>query len=257
MGPGGLPLFYLDQIRERYPVVLHGVSLNIGSADPLNQNHLTSLKKLVARVNPPWVSDHLCWTGSHGHNLHDLLPLPYNEETMKHVVKRIQEVQNFLERPILLENVSSYMEYVHSTMTEWEFLSTVCEESNCLILLDINNIYVSSVNHNFNPLDFIYGVPNKRVVQFHLAGHSHKKTHLLDTHDHAIKKDVWNLYEKALHHFGPVSTMIERDDKIPPFPKLLEELNRAKTIFNDTFHDASPVKFKNNTISSLEAHYSP
>ncbi len=252
---GGRPLFYLDQIRERYPVVLHGVSLNIGSTDPLNKDHLQRLKKLISRVNPPWVSDHLCWTGVGGHNLHDLVPLPYNEETIQHVVRRVKQVQDFLERPILLENVSSYMEYTSSTMPEWEFLERVSEESDCKILLDINNIYVSSINHNFNSMDYINAIPINRVVQFHLAGHSNMKTHLLDTHDHAVKKDVWDLYKKALERFGKISTMIERDDKIPPFPSLVNELSKAKKIFHQVYAASFFSTAKNRKIT-LEAHFS-
>lgn len=252
---GGRPLFFLDQIRQKYPIVLHGVSLNIGSTDPLNQDHLQRLKKLIERVNPPWVSDHLCWTGVGRHNLHDLIPLPYNEETIRHVVERVKQVQDFLERPLLLENVSSYMEYTSSTMTEWDFLTAVSVESDCRILLDINNIYVSSINHNFNSMDYLNAIPNDRVVQFHLAGHSNKKTHLLDTHDHAVKKDVWDLYREALLRFGKISTMIERDDKIPPFPSLADELGRAKKIFSEVY-DKPIFSIRQNPEIALEAHYS-
>ncbi len=232
---GGRPLFFLDQIRERYPIVLHGVSLSIGSTDPLNQDYLKKLKKLIQRVNPPWVSDHLCWTGVLGHNVHDLLPLPYNEETLRHVIMRVKHVQDYLERPILLENVSSYMEFVDSPMTEWEFLARIAEEANCFILLDINNIFVSSQNHSYNPMDYIAAIPTHRVKQFHVAGHSNKKTHLLDTHDHKVKKKVWDLYQKALQRFGPTSTLLERDDKIPAFPKLMEEISEAKKIFKNVY----------------------
>ncbi|MDO8518540.1 MAG: DUF692 domain-containing protein [Deltaproteobacteria bacterium] len=228
MGIGGRPLAVLDQVCERYPVVLHGVSLSIGSTDPLNRAYLKNLKNLVCRVNPAWVSDHLCWTGVDGINLHDLLPLPYTEEALRHVVRRVKKVQDFLERPLVLENVSSYLEFSDSTMTEWEFLSAVCRASGCFILLDINNIYVSSFNHNFNPLDYLHGVPKDRVVQFHLAGHSKFKTHLIDTHDHLITKKVWELYREAVKIFGDVSTLIEWDDKIPPFPTLMKEVEKAK-----------------------------
>ncbi len=233
MVDGGRPLFILDQILAHYPVVMHGVSLSIGTTDPLNKDYLKKLKKLIGRVQPKWVSDHLCWTGAKGHNLHDLLPLPYNEETIHHVAGRIQQVQDFLGRQILIENVSSYMEFCNSTMPEWAFLKAVVEESDCKILLDINNIYVSSVNHNFNPIDYLEGIPVNRVIQFHLAGHSDMKTHLLDTHDHPVKNDVWELYRYALNRFGSVSTMIERDDAIPPFPKLMTELEIAKKIYEE------------------------
>lgn len=233
MVAGGRPLFVLDKIRENYPVVLHGVSLSIGSTDPLNRDYLKKLKNLIDRVQPAWVSDHLCWTGVGGRNLHDLLPLPYTFEAVSHVARRVRDVQDFLGRPILLENVSSYMEYTHSTLTEWEFLRAVCEEANCFILLDINNIYVSSVNHHFNAIDYLAAVPSERVGQFHLAGHQDKKTHLLDTHDHPVKKDVWELYAEALRRFGPISTLIEWDDKIPPFPRLMEEVEKAKILFQN------------------------
>lgn len=228
---GGQPLSILDRIRERYPIVLHGVSLSIGSADPLNKDYLKSLKKLIQRVNPPWVSDHLCWTGADRVNLHDLLPLPYREETAKHVIQRVLQVQDFLERQILLENVSSYMDFSHSTLTEWDFLATIAQEADCKILLDINNIYVSSVNHRFDPVTYLEAIPKDRVAQFHLAGHSRKKKYLLDTHDHSIPAPVWELYQKAVKRFGPTSTLIERDDRIPSFPKLLKELTLAKDLY--------------------------
>jgi len=254
MIPGGRPLSILDQVRERYPVVLHGVSLSIGSVDPLNKDYLKSLKALVKRVNPPWVSDHLCWTGAHGKNLHDLIPLPYTEETLRHVVKKLKAVQDFLERPFLIENVSSYMEFSDSAMTEWEFLSRIVEEADCGILLDINNIYVSSVNHSFDPREYLKAIPKNRVAQFHLAGHSNKGRFLLDTHDHPVKKDVWDLYREALRRFGPVSTMIERDDHIPPFAKLYEELSQAREIYQGLY-DSKQVSLENDPISPLEAHY--
>ena len=233
MVAGGHPLHILDQIRERYPVVLHGVSLSIGSTDALNYDYLKKLKALAKRVNPKWISDHLCWTSIKGHSVHDLLPLPYNEETLKHVVSRIKEVQDFLERPILIENVSSYMDYTTSNMTEWDFVAALANDSGCRLLLDINNVYVSAFNHHFDALTYFRALPQKRVAQFHLAGHSNMGTFLLDTHDHAVKKTVWDLYRSALEIFGPVATMIERDDKIPPFPKLEAELAKAKSIFQE------------------------
>lgn len=255
MVAGGRPIYTLNKIRERYPVVLHGVSLSIGSTDPLNQNYLRSLKKLIHEIKPVWVSDHLCWTGVGGHNLHDLLPLPYTEEALKHVIERVKQVQNFLGQQILLENVSSYLEFTHSTFDEAQFLSEVAEKADCKILLDINNIYVSSVNHSFDPLEYLKNIPKKRVVQFHLAGHSHKGTYLLDTHDHPIRKDVWALYQEALKYFGPVSTLIERDDHIPSFPILQKELTKAKALYQEIY-DSPRTKSPNNTKASLEAHYS-
>lgn len=233
MVPGGKPLYFLDKIREHYPMVAHGVSLSIGSSDPLNWDYLKQLKTLIARVKPSWVSDHLCWTGVNGLNMHDLLPLPYTEEALNHVVKRIKEVQDYLERQILLENVSSYVSFNESTFTEWEFLSAVANEANCLILLDINNIYVSAFNHKFDPYVYLNAIPSERVQQFHLAGHTNKTDHIIDTHDANIIDPVWELYAAAVKRFGNVSTLIERDDHIPPLPELLTELEYARKISSD------------------------
>jgi len=230
MVDGGKPLYYLDAIRERYPVVMHGVSMSIGSTDPLDKDYLKRLKQLAERVEPAWISDHLCWTGQGGHNLHDLMPLPYNEEAIKHVVERVRQVQDYLGRQILLENVSSYVTYRHSQMTEWEFYSAIVEEADCLMLLDINNIYVSAVNHNFDPHDYLYNVPSQRVRQFHLAGHEDHGDYIVDTHDHPVADPVWTLYSEALAHFGPVSSMIERDDNFPPFEELMQELQQVRDI---------------------------
>jgi len=228
--PGGKPLHYLDRIREHYPLVLHGVSLSIGGADPLDKSYLSQLKALVQRVEPCWVSDHLCWTGLDGINAHDLLPLPYTEEAVHHVAERVIQVQDWLGRRILLENVSSYLCYRDSRMSEWEFLTAVAETADCLILLDINNIHVSAVNHGFDPESYLDGVLPERVQQFHLAGHTNYGSHIIDTHDAAIVDAVWALYEKALRRFGDVSCMIERDDKIPSLQTLLDELQCARRI---------------------------
>lgn len=236
--PGGKPLYYLDKIRERYPIVMHGVSLSIGSTDPLNIDYLTQLKTLAARINPPWISDHLCWTGVHGLNMHDLLPLPYTEETLWHLVSRIKQVQDFLGRQFVLENVSSYLTFKDSTFTEWDFLRTVVEEADCKLLLDINNIYVSAFNHGFNPLEYIKGIPKERVQQFHLAGHSNHGTHIIDTHDAPVIDPVFDLYKVAVERFGNISTMIERDDNIPPLEELLQELERAKKIAEDVLQES-------------------
>ena len=230
MVDGGKPLYYLDAIRERYPMVMHGVSLSIGGTDPLNRRYLAQLKDLAQRVQPCWISDHLCWTGQGGHNLHDLMPLPYNDEAVRHVANRVKEVQDFLQRRILLENVSSYVSYTHSTMNEWEFYSAVVEEADCLMLLDINNIYVSARNHRFDPMDYLTAMPKDSVQQIHLAGHSDYGDYVIDTHDHPVVDPVWRLYAEALKRFGPVSTMIERDDRFPPFDELMQELNQARDI---------------------------
>ncbi|MDE0003267.1 MAG: DUF692 domain-containing protein, partial [Rhodospirillaceae bacterium] len=227
---GGKPLHYLDRIREHYPMVMHGVSLSIGSSDPLDPEYLAGLKRLAGRVEPAWVSDHLCWTGVGGRNLHDLLPLPYTEEAIAHVAERVARVQDCLGRQILLENVSSYVTYTDSRVSEWEFLSAVAERADCWILLDVNNVYVSAHNHGYDPLAYLDGVPRERVRQIHLAGHSHNGSLIIDTHDHPVPNPVWDLYVEAVARLGPVSTMIERDDDIPPLQVLLEELAQARSL---------------------------
>ena len=230
---GGKPLYYLERIRERYPLVLHGVSLSIGGSDPLNQDYLARLQALTQRIEPVWISDHLCWTGLHGINAHDLLPLPYTEEAVEHVAQRVRQVQDQLGRRILMENVSSYLGYRSSELTEWEFLSAVAERADCLILLDINNIHVSAVNHGFDPEDYLNGVPVERVQQHHLAGHTDYGDYVIDTHDAQVIDPVWTLYAKAVRRFGAVSCMIERDDNIPPLAELIEELDRARDIASE------------------------
>ncbi|HVP34647.1 MAG TPA: DUF692 domain-containing protein [Steroidobacteraceae bacterium] len=226
--PGGKPLNYLMRIRERYPVVMHGVSLSIGSSAPLDRQYLRQVKALAARLEPEWVSDHLCWTGVAGRNTHDLLPLPYTREAVDHVVARVRTVQDVLERRILLENVSSYVTFRDSPLSEWEFLGEIAERADCLILLDVNNIYVSSVNHEFDPLEYLNAVPPQRVQQIHLAGHEDHGDYLVDTHDHPVRDEVWELYASAIRRLGPVSTMIERDDRIPPLEELCAELEQAR-----------------------------
>lgn len=228
--PGGNPHYFLDQIRQHYPIVMHGVSLSIGSSDPLDFDYLKQVKQLADKIEPQWISDHLCWTGVDGINLHDLLPLPYTEEAIAHVADRVSQVQDYLGRRILLENVSSYITYQHSVMSEWEFLTAVVEKADALILFDVNNVFVSAFNHQFDPMDYLNGVPAERVQQFHLAGHDNQGTHIIDTHDHEIIPDVWSLYEQAIKRFGDVSTMIERDDNIPPFAELMIELEQARRI---------------------------
>ncbi|HCE52582.1 MAG TPA: hypothetical protein DER18_14355 [Shewanella baltica] len=241
MVAGGKPRYYLKEIGERYPLVMHGVSLSIGSTDPLNMDYLKALKQLANEVQPQWISDHICWTSIHGVNSHDLLPLPYTEETVKHVAQRIKTVQDFLGRRILMENVSSYLSYQDSSMDEWEFVNTVAEAADCLILLDINNIYVSARNHNFNPLDYLNKINPKRVQQFHLAGHSDYGDYVIDTHDHDVPSSVWDLYCAALKRFGGISTMIERDANIPEFSALETELTIARNIARDTLGEAHPL----------------
>ena len=233
---GGRPLHVLDRIRARYPIVMHGVSLSIGSIDPLNPDYLRQLKALAQRVEPAWISDHLCWTGVGGHNLHDLLPLPYTEEAIAHVAARVQRVQDVLQRRILLENVSTYFEFQQSTMPEWEFLTAVVERADCGILLDVNNIYVSAFNHGFPAETYLAAVPAARVHQFHLAGHNDRGTFLHDTHDHPVAEAVWELYAAAVRRFGRVSTLIEWDEHIPPFADVLAHATRARQIAESIAH---------------------
>jgi uncharacterized protein (UPF0276 family) len=228
--PGGKPLHYLERVRSRFPLVMHGVSLSIGSTDPIDREYLAGVRDLARRIEPAWISDHLCWTGVDGRNVHDLLPLPYTEEALVSVVDRVGQVQDLLGRRILLENVSSYLTYRSSEMTEWEFLSEVAQRADCSILLDINNIHVSAVNHGYDASQYLQAIPIERVRQFHLAGHSDMGDHLIDTHDHPIAPPVWNLFREALAHFGPVPTMIERDDNIPPLSELVAELDVARAI---------------------------
>ena len=242
MVAGGKPKHYLHAIREHYPIVMHGVSMSIGSTDPLDMDYLKKLKTLTAEVQPEWISDHICWTSIHGQNSHDLLPLPYTEETIVHVAERVKQVQDFLGRQMLLENVSSYLSYTDSgEMTEWEFFAEVCERADCLQLFDVNNVYVSSRNHNFDPLHYLQHMNPERVRQFHLAGHTDYGDYVIDTHDHDVPDPVWELYSEALKLFGPVSTMIERDDHIPEFDALLDELNIARQRYADTFPEQKPM----------------
>jgi uncharacterized protein (UPF0276 family) len=230
MVPGGKPLAMLDAIRADYPVALHGVSLSIGSTDPLDRAYLAQLKALHRRVDPLWVSDHLCWTGVVGRNSHDLLPLPYSEEALKLVVAHVRQVQDLLGERILLENVSSYLEFRDSVMPEWDFVRAVAEEADCLLLLDVNNIYVSSVNHGFDAGEYLRAMPADRVRQIHLAGHHDHGNYIVDTHDHPVCEAVWALYADACRAFGEVAAMIERDANIPPLPELLAELDQARAI---------------------------
>ena len=237
MVAGGRPLHTLERVRADYPVVLHGVSLSIGSADPLDLDYLSRLRALADRIEPAWLSDHLCWTGVGGHTTHDLLPLPYTEEALAHVVDRVRQVQDALGRQIALENVSSYLTFCDSAVSEWEFLGAVADRADCAILLDVNNIYVSAHNHGFDAHTYLLGVPRDRVVQFHLAGHSDHGTHLLDTHDHPVCDAVWTLYAEAVGRFGAVSTLVEWDDHIPAFDVLLAEARRAADVAATVQHD--------------------
>ena len=224
----GRARWVLDRVAERYPIVMHGVSLSIGSSDRLDFDYLRKLKRLAGEIPAAWVSDHLCWTGVAGMTTHDLLPMPLDDESLRHVVERVRVVQDFLERPLVLENPSTYLRYPTDTMPEWEFLSRVAEEGGCGLLLDINNVYVASVNHRFDPVQYIESVPASSVVQFHLAGHSNHGTHIIDTHDAHVADPVWELFRLAYERVGGASTLIEWDAKIPPFPTLLAEARKAR-----------------------------
>jgi uncharacterized protein len=230
MVPGGKPLEHLDAIRRDYPMVMHGVSLSIGSTDPLNMDYLAALKTLIARVQPGWVSDHICWTGVDHANLHDLLPMPCTEEALDHMVERIQRVQDFLGHRIALENASTYVAFSGDDMPEWEFVAELARRADCWLLLDVNNVYVSAVNHGFDGRRYIDALPVARIRQIHLAGHEDHGDYLIDTHDHPICPGVYDLYRHAIERLGWIPTMIERDDNIPPLAELLAELEQVKAV---------------------------
>lgn len=234
MGAGGRPRYILERVRQDYPVALHGVSLSLGSAEPLHADYLRRLRELVSWVKPGLVSDHLCWTAIGGHNSHDLLPLPFTEEAARNAARKIREVQDFLGRPILIENISSYVEFRESEMAEWEFLSAVALEADCYVLLDVNNLYVNSRNHGFDPRRYLEGVPADRVRQFHMAGHEDHAHVVIDTHDHPICDAVWTLYRHAVERFGPQPTLIERDARVPEFEVLEREAAQADEILESS-----------------------
>jgi uncharacterized protein len=237
----GRPRYVLQQIAERYPVVMHGVSLSIGSTDPLDFEYLGKLKRLAREIDAKWISDHLCWTGVLGRNTHDLLPVPFTEQTLRHVVERVRTLQDFLERPFVMENPSSYVTFQDSTLDEWEFVTRMAEEADCGLLLDVNNVYVSSFNHDLDPETFLRALPPERIVQFHLAGHSDYGTHLIDTHDDHVIDPVWQLYRLVHQRTGGASTLLEWDARIPPFPVLHAEVLKAKRFLGETLPEAGPV----------------
>ena len=227
--PGGKPLAHLDAIRRDAPMVMHGVSMSIGGTDALDLGYLRELRSLADRIEPAWISDHLCWTGVEGRNLHDLLPLPYTEAALRHVTERVLHVQELLGRRLVLENVSSYVSWSADEMSEWQFIAELAGRADCELLLDVNNIYVSATNHGFDPRVFIDAMPAGRVRQIHLAGHeTNDDGFLVDTHDHPVCEAVWELYRHAIARFGATPTMIERDDHIPPLAELVAELDRAR-----------------------------
>ena len=225
---GGRPAFILDQIAERYRLVMHGVSMSVGSTDPINLEYLAKVKALAKRINAVWVSDHVCWTGVLGRNTHDLLPLPYTEESLRHTVGRVRQIQEFLERPLVLENPSTYLEFAPNSMPEWEFVVRLAEEADCGLLLDVNNVYVSAFNHSYDAAAYIDAIPAERVCQHHLAGHTHKGTHILDTHSDYVVDPVWQLFGHTVRHVGLRATLLEWDANIPPFEVVHQEILKAR-----------------------------
>jgi uncharacterized protein (UPF0276 family) len=239
MVDGGKPLYFLEKIRADYPLVMHGVSMSIGSTDPLDYNYLKQLKALAERVEPRWISDHLCWTGQNQVNLHDLMPLPYTKEAINHVAARIREVQDYLGRQLVIENVSSYVTYREDEMTEWDFIAQITKAADCHLLLDVNNVYVSARNHGFDPMDYINAMPIDAVRQLHLAGHTDYGSYVVDTHDQPVPDPVWKLAAKVFERFGAVPAMIERDDNMPEFSELLAELTYLRNIALNTLQAAA------------------
>jgi uncharacterized protein (UPF0276 family) len=232
----GYARMVLDKIREKVPIVMHGVSLNIGNADPLNYDYLQKLKTLAAELQPEWVSDHLCWTGIQGFNSHDLLPMPMNQASLQHVTERVLRVQDFLQRPLILENPSTYLEFNSSDIPEWTFLTELCKNTDCGLLLDVNNVVVSAYNHGYNPFTYIENLPHDHIVQVHLAGHSQCGKIKIDTHDRAVPFAVWKVYKALIDWIGePVATLLEWDANIPDFPELVQEVSKAKRALKADF----------------------
>ncbi|MEP6931007.1 MAG: DUF692 domain-containing protein [Flavobacterium sp.] len=240
MDSHGRPRHILHQIAEQYPVVMHGVSMSIGSTDPLNFDYLKSLKQLATEVQPAWISDHLCWTGVLTTNSHDLLPLPLNDESLKHVCNRIIQIQDYLERPLIVENPSTYAAFHNSTLPEWDFLRIMTEETGCGLLLDVNNVYVSSFNNDFDPVEYINGIPHDKVVQMHLAGHQNCGSYIIDTHDREVNGQVWKLFQMAYQFASEASVLLEWDGNIPAFDVYHSELLKSKQ-----YRDAGFVGFEN------------
>ena len=235
---GGRPRRMLERVRSEVPVVLHGVSLSIGSTDPLSLTYLRSVRELAREIDAAWVSDHLCWSSVDDHYLHDLLPMPYTEESLAHVVARVHRAQDVLGRPLVLENPSTYLGFAESTLTEWDFLAELARQTGCGLLLDVNNVYVSATNHGWSVEAYLEGIPVDAVWQFHLAGHSDLGTHLVDTHDAPVCNAVWSLYARAVHRFGATSTLIEWDDRIPPLDAVIAESARAREVERGVVEEA-------------------
>lgn len=232
LAPGGRPRAIIRKVREHYPVVLHGLSFNIGSSEAPDRQYLQQLKALIQELHPAWVSDHICWTGLHGRTSHDLLPIAYNHQTLEQVISKVSEIQDFLQQPVVLENPSMYLQFRSADMAEAEFINQLCARSGCRLLLDVNNVFVSCFNLDLDPYAHIAALDRHIVQQFHLAGHTHNGSHIIDTHDHPVSDPVWDLYQYACRHFGATATLLERDDHIPPLPELLAELEQARSLQN-------------------------
>jgi uncharacterized protein (UPF0276 family) len=252
MDSGGRPRWVLRQIAEHYPVVMHGVSLSIGSTDPLDMNYLGRLKALADEINPAWISDHLCWTGVNGLNSHDLLPVPLTEESLKHICSRIRQVQDFLGRQLVLENPSTYLTFKQSTIPEPDFLRLLTEETGCGLLLDVNNVYVTAFNNDLDAEEYIRALPMKSVVQMHIAGHQHCGTHIVDTHDRAVVPGVWELFRLAWELTGGVPVLLEWDAHIPEFEDYHAELMKAKDFMGGLAKTAATerAEFANAEVSN-------
>jgi hypothetical protein len=230
LGTAGRPVHVLDHVASHYPIVMHGVSMSVGSTDPIDFGYLDAVAELARRTDALWISDHVCWTGVHGVNTHDLLPIPLTEQALRHVVERVRTVQDHLERPLVLENPSSYLEFRASSMPEHEFLARMAENADCGLLLDVNNVFVSARNHGFDPVEYVDALPGDRIVQLHLAGFTDRGTHLLDTHSAPVVDEVWDLYAHVVRRIGPKATLLEWDADIPPLGVLLGELDRARAL---------------------------
>ncbi|MCV6589413.1 MAG: DUF692 domain-containing protein [Marinobacterium sp.] len=256
IGNDGFAAWMLERLAERYPIVMHGVSMSIGSTDPLDIVYLDRLAELIERVNPVWVSDHICWTGIAGVNTHDLLPLPYTEESLTHVAERVLQVQERLKRPLVLENPSSYLQFAHSDMTEWEFIGELVARTDCGLLLDVNNVFVSAFNHNYDAETYIRALPHQQVVQMHLAGPTHCGTHIIDTHNTAVPRQVWALYQLAQKLCPDCPTLLEWDADIPDFPALVTELNKARDALAGQLpgHDLVYTGYSDSVVST-PLHY--
>ncbi|MBJ92841.1 MAG: hypothetical protein CMP23_00020 [Rickettsiales bacterium] len=247
MDTGGRPLYVLDELAERHPIVMHGVSLSIGGTDPLDFNYLSRLKGLADRIKAQWVGDHICWTGVAGRNGHDLYPMPYTEESLKLMVERVRIVQDHLERPLVLENPSTYLQFTESTIPEQDFIAELAQQADCALLLDVNNVYVTCRNHGLSAREYLAALPYERVVQIHLAGHTDKGDHCIDTHDGEVCDAVWELYGQVIAAAGNISTLLEWDDSIPSWEELLHEIGKANYYRQQQAPNTTPKEARHST----------